>query len=198
MRAVPPPGRTRRAVAPLAAAAAALALAGGLVGQATAATSDAEVTISAGSLSLSTPNFQAQSATLTGAAQAVAATPASPWNAVDARGTGAAWSVVASATDLVSTGAPDRTIASANLAITTGTVTAGAGADAVSGMATATAAPFTAPTGAGQTNVSVLAAAGPHRGSYTFTPQLGITIPADALASYVGSPYTTTLTVTIS
>lgn len=188
-------GRGRRWVASAAIAGAALAAA---AAQAGAATSDAQVTISAGSLSLTTPNFQGQSVTLTGAAQTIAATPASPWSAVDARGTGAAWSVVASATDLVSAGTPNRTIAAANLALTTGTVTAGTGADPTTGMTTATAAPFTTPTGPGQTNVSVLAAPGPQRGSYTFTPQLGITIPADALASYVGVPYTTTLTVTIS
>lgn len=190
--------RMRRTVMSLACGCAAIAALGGLAGAARAATSDAQVTISAGSLSLSTPSFQGQSATLNGAAQSIAATPASPWSAVDARGTGGAWSVVASATDLVSTGTPDRTIAAANLALTTGAVTAGAGADAITGMTTATAAPFTTPTGPGQTNVSVLAAPGPHRGSYTFTPQLGITIPVDALASYVGQPYTTTLTVTIS
>lgn len=190
-------GPLRRPVAFLACGIAAVAM-GAAAGSAVAATSDAQVTVSAGSLSLLTPNFQAQSATLTGAAQTIATTPASPWSAVDARGTGATWSVVASATDMVSTGTPNRTIASANLALTTGTVTAGAGADATTGMTTATAAPFTTPTGGGQTNVSVLAAPGPHRGSYTFTPQLGITIPADALASYGGQPYTTTLTVTIS
>lgn len=188
----------RRAVTSIACGCAVIAVAAGLAGAAGAATSDAQVTISAGSLSLSTPSFQGQSATLTGAAQTIGATPPSPWNAVDARGTGGAWSVVASATDLVSTGTPNRTIAAANLAFTTGAVTAGTGADATSGMTTATAAPFTTPSGPGQTNVSVLAAPGPHRGSYTFTPQLGITIPADALASYVGQPYTTTLTVTIS
>ncbi len=198
MSATPLMRARRRAVTSFACWCAAIAALGAAAGAAAAATSDAQVTISAGSLSLATPDFQGESATLNGAAQSLATTPASPWNAVDARGTGAAWSVVASATDLVSTGTPDRTIASANLALTTGTVTAGTGADATTGMTTATAAPFTTPTGAGQTNVSVLAAPGPHRGSYTFTPQLGITIPADALASYVGVPYTTTLTVTIS
>lgn len=188
----------RRVVASLVCGCATLAGMASLAGGAAAVTSDAQVTVSAGSLSLSTPNFQAQGATLTGATQTLSTTPATPWNAIDARGTGATWSVVASATDLVSTGVPDRTIASSNLALTTGTVTAGTGADATAGMTTASAVAFATPTGPGQTNVSVLAAPGPQRGSYTFTPQLGITIPATALASYGGSPYTTTLTVTIS
>lgn len=192
------PTSRRRVVASLVCGCATLAGMASLAGGAAAVTSDAQVTVSAGSLSLSTPNFQAQGATLTGATQTLSTTPATPWSAIDARGTGAAWSVVASATDLVSTGVPDRTIASGNLALTTGTVTAGTGADATAGMTTASAAAFSAPTGPGQTNVSVLAAPGPQRGSYTFTPQLGITIPATALASYGGSPYTTTLTVTIS
>jgi hypothetical protein len=192
------PTSRRRVVASLVLGYATLAGMASLAGGAAAATSDAQITVSAGLLSLSTPNFQAQGATLTGATQTLSTTPATPWNAIDARGTGAAWSMVASATDLVSTGTPNRTIASSNLALTTGAVTAGTGADATTGMTTASAAAFTVPTGAGQTNVAVLAAPGPQRGSYTFTPQLGITIPATALASYGGSPYTTTLTVTIS
>ncbi len=163
-----------------------------------AATSGAEVTVTAGSLSLVAPDFAARSAALTGVDQTLTTTPAGPWTATDARGTGAAWSVVASATDLVSAGTPNRVIPSSALAITTGTVTAGTGADAASGIATATGAAFTTPSGPGQTNVSLLSTSGPHRGAYTFTPSLGITIPATALASYVGAPYTTTITVTIS
>lgn len=195
---VRPRTRARRLAVTLACGWGVVAAVAGLPGAATAATSDAQVTVSAGSLSLSTPNFQARSATLTGTTQTLSTTPATPWGAADARGTGAAWSVVASATDLVSTGAPNRTIASSNLELTTGTVTAAAGADAAIGVTTAAAAAFATPTGPGQTNVSVLAAPGPQRGSYTFTPQLDITIPASALASYGGSPYTSTLTVTIS
>lgn len=190
--------RRRHVLASLACGCAAMIGVASLSWTAAAATSDAQVTVSGGSLSLSTSAFQARSATLAGATQTLSTTPATPWNAIDARGNGAAWSVVASATDLVSTGVPDRTIASSNLAMTTGTVTAGSGADSAAGMTSATGAPFTIATGAGQTNVAVLAAPGPQRGSYTFTPQLDITIPASALASYGGSPYTTTLTVTIS
>ncbi len=167
-------------------------------GAAQAATSGAQVTVTAGSLSLTSGDFQGQSVSLTGVDQVVQTTPAAPWSAIDARGTGASWSVVASATDLVSTGTPNRVIPASALSFTTNTVTAGTGADAVSGMTGATASPFTVPSGPGQTNVSVLSATGPHRGAYTFTPRLDITIPATALASYVGNPYTTTLTVTIS
>lgn len=168
------------------------------VGSAAAATSDVQVTINTGALVLTTPNFQSQSATLTGSTQTISTTPAVPWSAIDARGTGAAWSVVASATNLVSTGTPNRTIASSNLAITTGTVTAGAGADAAAGITGTTGSAFAVPTGAGQTDVTLLSASGLHRGLYTFTPQLDITIPGSALASYGGSPYGATLTVTIS
>lgn len=167
-------------------------------GAATAATSGAQVTVTGGSLSLSAGDFQGQSASLTGADQVLQTTPAAPWSAVDARGTGASWSVVASATDLVSVGTPNRVIPSSALALTTGAISAGTGADAVTGMTGATGSPFTVPSGPGQTNVGVLSAPGPHRGAYTFTPRLDITIPATALASYVGNPYTTTLTVTIS
>lgn len=167
-------------------------------GVAQAATAGAQVTVSAGSLGLTTTNFQGQSAALTGAAQTIISGASGPWTAVDARGTGSAWSVVATATDLVSAGTPNRVIPSSALELTTGLVTAGTGADAITGMTSATDSAFTAPTGPGQTDVTVLSAPGPHRGSYTFTPRLDITIPASALASYVGAPYTTTLTVTIS
>ncbi len=185
--------RTRRAALAglLAAAAIAPAAAGG-------ATSAAEVTVIAGTLSLATSDFQGQSAVLTGTDQVLQATPGSPWSATDARGTGAPWTVVASATDLVSAGTPDRVIPSSALALTTGAVTAGAGADPAAGIAGAGGVPFTVASGPGQTDVAVVAASGPHRGSYTFTPRLDITIPGSALASYVGAPYTTTLTVTIS
>jgi hypothetical protein len=177
----------------------ALAVIAGLApGGASAATSSAEVTVSAGSLSLATVDFAALSAALTGEDQVVQTTPTGPWEVVDARGTGAAWSVVASATDLVSSGLPDRVIPSGALSVTTGTVTAGSGADPVAGMTGATGAAFTAPTGPGQTDVALVSAPGPHRGSYSFVPRLDISIPATALASYVGAPYTTTLTVTIS
>lgn len=165
---------------------------------ASAATSDAQITVSAGSLSVTTPDFQPAGVTLDGTAQSVATTPATPWGAVDARGTGAAWTVTASATDLVSTGTPNRVIPSANLALTTGTVTASAGADPVGGITGATAGAFTVPTGPGQTNVALLSAPAGHRGAYTFTPTLGITIPANAQASYAGTPYAAVLTITIS
>lgn len=181
----------------LAALAAAAALGAGAP-LAAAVTSTADVTVSGGSLSLTTPAFQALSATLTGSDQALTTTPATPWGAVDARGTGAAWSAVASSTDLVSTGTPNRVIPSARIAFTTGAVTAGSGADPTAGMTGSTSAAFTVPTGGGQTNVTVVNAPGPHRGSYTFTPTLGITIPASAQPSYGGSPYQATVTITIS
>jgi hypothetical protein len=165
---------------------------------ASAATSDAQITVSAGSLSVATPDFQPAGVTLDGTAQAVATTPAAPWTAVDARGTGAAWTVTASATDLVSTGTPNRVIAAGNLSLTTGAVTASAGADPAVGITGATAQAFTVPTGPGQTNVALLAAPLGHRGAYTFTPTLGITIPANAQASYAGTPYAAVLTITIS
>jgi hypothetical protein len=195
-RAVRRPPRLR----PLGAAALLVAAAtlGVLPGAAGAATSDAEITVSAGALSVTTPDFQPAGVTLDGTAQSVATTPAVAWSAVDARGTGAAWTVTASATDLVSTGAPNRVIPSANLALTTGTVTASAGADAATGITGATAGVFTAPTGAGQTNVALLSAPAGPRGAYTFTPTLGITIPATAQASYAGTPYAAVLTITIS
>jgi hypothetical protein len=176
---------------------------GGGAGAALAVPSAAEVTVTGGSLSATAPDFQGASATLNGSQQTLTTTPATPWQAVDARGTGAAWTMTATATNLVSTlpGNPDRVIPSSLLTLTTGAVTAGTGADPATGITGSTAAAFTNPTGAGQTDVTVLNAAGPHRGSYTITPTLGITVPATASASYTGTgstPYRATVTVTIS
>lgn len=169
-----------------------------LASAASGATSEATVTVTGGSLGLTTPAFDPLSAMLTGQDQVVTTQPGSPWSAVDARGTGAAWSVVATATDLVSTGSPDRVIPSAGLALTTGAVTAGSGADPASGITGSTAAPFTVPTGPGATAVTVLNAPGAHRGTYEITPTLAVTLPATVQPSYAGQPYTATLTVTIS
>lgn len=191
----PPSLRRPAAAAAVSALAAALALAAGPL---QAATSDAQITVTGGALGVTTPDFAPKGATLTGTAQVISTSPVTPWVATDARGTGTAWSVTASASDLVSAGTPNRVIASSNLALTTGSVVAGVGADAAAGITGASSSAFTVPTGPGQTNVTVLAAPGPHRGSFTFTPQLDITIPPTAQPSHPGSPYTTTLTVTIS
>lgn len=165
---------------------------------AVAGTSDAQITIGAGALSVTTPDFQGVGATLSGSDLTLSTTPATPWQAIDARGTGAPWTVVASASDLVSAGTPDRVVPSSALALTTGAVAAGAGADPATGMTGAAGAVFTTPTGPGQTNVTILSAPGSRRGAYTFVPTLDITVPATAQPSYSGSPYMATLTVTIS
>ncbi|MGD9694461.1 MAG: hypothetical protein AB7V42_02240 [Thermoleophilia bacterium] len=165
---------------------------------ANAATSSANITVGSGALTLATTNFAAANAALTGAAQTISTNPTAPWTATDARGTGDPWTVVASATDLVSAGTPDRVIPSANLAITTGTVTAVGASDPATGITGVSGSAFTVPTGAGQTDVALLSATANHRGSYDFSPQLDITVPATALASYPGVPYTSTITLTIS
>jgi hypothetical protein len=173
-------------------------------GSAMAATSTSEVTVTGGELSISTSNFQPKSVTLDGTNQTLSTSATSAWTAVDARGTGAPWTVAATSTDLVSTltSSPNRVIPSSRIAFTTGTVTAGAGADAASGITGSTAAPFTnSASAATPTSVTVLDAAGPHRGSYSVTPSLDIQIPANAAPSYTGAgstPYTATLTVTIA
>lgn len=167
-------------------------------GLAAGATSGAQITVSAGSLGLAAADFTPLGATLTGADQTLTTTTTSPWTAIDARGTGAPWTVVASAADLISAGTPNHVISSGNIAITTGAVTAGAGADPAAGITGASTAAFTVPTGPGQTNVALLTAPGPHRGGFTFAPRLVITLPATALPSYPGVPYASTLTVTIS
>ena len=173
-------------------------------GSAIAATSTSEVTVTGGQLSISTSDFTPASLTLDGTNQTIQTSAASPWTATDARGTGTAWTVAATSTDLVSTAPsnPNRVIPSSAIEFTTGSVTAGAGADAATGITGSTGAPFTNPTGhASPTSVTVLNAPGPHRGVYTFTPSLDIGIAATTAPSYTGvgsTPYPATLTVTIA
>jgi hypothetical protein len=176
----------------------AVALALGWAGAAAAAPSVIQVQVTGSGLTLSTTDFSSLSFTLTGADQTLSSAATGAWSAVDARGTGGAWSVVATSTDLVSAGTPNRVIPAANIRITTGTVTAGIGADPAAGLGTATAAPFTVPTGPGATQVSLLSSPGNHKGAYSFTPGLDVTVPANAEPSYAGVPYQATVTVTIS
>jgi hypothetical protein len=156
------------------------------------ATSTVNVTVNAGTLQQATGPFQALTATLGGGDQTLTTTPAAPWTATDGRGTGAPWGITASATDLAAAGG--ATIPSAKLAITTGAVAAQAGSDPATGIVGVVGAPFTVPTGAGQTNVALLAAPGPQKGTYQFTPTLAVTVPGNAQAA----AYTATLTLTIS
>lgn len=159
-------------------------------------------TISGGALTSTTAGATLTGVTLTGATQTATGT-STLWTIIDARGTGAAWTLSVTATAPTSAAGTIETTARVipvgDLSITPGTVTAGIGADAATGI-TAPALTFT---GSAQALVS---AASPSRGIYTLTPTFSLSVPANAYRSNysaaVGStalnPYTSTLTYTIA
>jgi hypothetical protein len=187
-------------------AASALLLTAGL-SPALAADPEVGSTISGGSLTSVQAGATLSGVTLDGSNTQVA-TGVSPtaWTITDARGTGAVWALSVSATvptSAAGTG-PDtvaRTIPVANLTITPGTVTAGAGADPVGTGGAGITAPALAML---ETPQALVSAGATHKGTYSLTPSFSLAIPANAfrsnLSGAVGSalnPYVTTVTFTI-
>lgn len=185
----------------------ALAVAAGIVGSTAlvgvANAETASVTLTAGTLTISTQPFAFANTAVTGAAQNITATPGTAWNVTDARGTGAAWTATISSTVLTSAAGSvettARTIAVGQMSMVDNAVTAGTGADATTNI-TATGVTLS---GSAQTFV---ASSGTNKGSYTFSPTMTLAIPANAYRSNysgtVGSSglnaYTATLTISIS
>jgi hypothetical protein len=185
----------------------ALAVAVGIVGSTAflgvANAETASVTLTAGTLTISTQPFAFANTAVTGASQNINASPGSAWNVTDARGTGAAWTATISSTALTSAAGSvenvARTIGVGQLSMVNGAVTAGSGADATTNI-----------TSSGVTlsgsNQTFIASSGTNKGSYTFTPTMTLAIPANAYRSNysgtVGSSglnaYTATLTISIS
>lgn len=136
--------------------------------------------ISAGLLTDVTTGPTLAGAQLTGANQTVAGTAPS-WTIIDARGTGAAWTLSLSATDFISaagtTETTVRTIPIAgNLTITPGTITAGAGSDPAPTSAAMTVT-------AAATSQAVIASGGMAKGTYTLAPTFSMIIPANSYRS---------------
>ena len=163
---------------------------------------EVESTVTGGNLTATTAGATLAGVTLNGFDQVVTG-DSTQWTITDARGTGAAWTLQASATTLTSkAGTAEltaRTIPVGNLSITPGTVTAGTGSDA----ATNIDAPLLPLSTLEQDLVS---APSPSKGSYTLTPTFSLTIPANAYRSNysaaIGStpliPYISTITFTIA
>ena len=160
-------------------------------------------TISGGALTSSTSAATLSAVTLDGTnTQTSTGVAPSAWSVTDARGTGSAWTLSASATDLISAAgtveATARTIPATALTVTPGAVTAGSGSDSVANI-TAPALTLS------NSSQALLAAVGPDKGTYSFTPSFSLAVPANAYRSNysgaVGSsplnPYTSTLTYTI-
>jgi hypothetical protein len=174
-------------------------LAGGLA----SATADTVTsTVSGAALASITSGATLSAVTLNGSTQTATGT-ATQWSIIDARGTGAAWTLSVTAT--VPTSAAGtiettaRTIPVTDLTITPGPIAAGIGADPA-GNITAPALPMSTVAQA------LISAGGPDKGAYTLTPSFSLAIPANAYRSNysaaVGStalnPYTSTLTYTIA
>ena len=126
------------------------------------------------------------------------------WTITDARGSGAGWSLSASATDFISAaGTVDltpRTLPVGNLTITPGIVTAGEGSDA---------APTTSPVEMAKSAQSLVfsapATSGGSKGTYTLNPEFSLAIPANTYRSNwsagvdtTKNPYISTITFTLS
>lgn len=160
-------------------------------------------TVSGASLSATTAAPALSAVTLNGTSTQTSTGTSTAWSLTDARGTGAAWTLSANATDFTSAAGTvetsARTITAPNLTITPGTVTAAAGADAATGI---TAGALVMST----TDQALISAPGPHKGTYNVTPSFSLAIPANAYrsnyAGVVGSsalnPYTSTITYTIA
>jgi hypothetical protein len=159
--------------------------------------------ISGGTLSVATFAPTLSALILSGANQAVTGT-APTWTIVDARGTGAAWTLSFSATDFTSAaGVAESTVRTIpianNLTITPGIIAAGVGSDGapVTNAVTVTAA------GASQ---SLIASVGAAKGTFTLVPFFSMNIPANSYRSNnkvsttsAGgqNPFTSTITYTI-
>ena len=163
---------------------------------------EVETTVTGGTLTATTAGATLAGVTLDGSNQSVTG-DSTQWTITDARGTGAAWTLSASATTLTSkAGTADltaRTISIDNLSITPREITAGTGSDA----ATNIGAPLRKLSTSAQ---ALLSATSPSKGRYTLTPTFSLTIPANAYRSNysaaIGStpliPYISTITFTIA
>lgn len=128
---------------------------------------------------------------------------AAEWTITNARGSGAAWSLSASATDFVSaagtTDTDARTLPAASLTITPGTVTAFNGG-------ITDAAPATAPVTMSHQAQALVWSPQLGKGAYALTPMFSLTVPANAYRSNFSAdretspqnPYVSVLTFTIS
>lgn len=182
--------------------AASAVLVGSLAIPASADTIDS--TVSGSDLTATTSGATLSGVTLNGTGtQTATAAASSAWSITDARGTGAAWTLSASATAPTSAAGTAETVARTldvgNLKINPGTVTAGSGADAASNIT----GPLLSLTGSAQALVS---ASGTSKGTYSLTPVYSLDVPANAYRSnWSGAvdsstlnPYTSTITYTIA
>ncbi|MDJ0378838.1 ice-binding family protein [Cryobacterium sp. PH31-L1] len=157
----------------------------------------------AGDLTATTAGATLSAVTLLGTDSQFATGLSSQWSIVDARGTGAAWTLSVSATAPTSAVGTvetvERVLPVENLSITPGAITTGPNTDAATGITAPTLALSASPQ-------TLIATSGPNRGTYLLTPAYSLMIPANAYRSnYSGAidastmnPYVTVITFTIS
>jgi len=160
--------------------------------------------INGGSLEVTSTAIALPQHTLTGEPVAIVGAAASEWVAKDARGTGGAWSVTLSASgpfisEAGSVETTARTIPIGSAQFEPGTAAAGSSSDVPTNL---TLTALTLSTSA----QTFLSCSQECKGKYSFTPNLSLTVPANAYRSNysaaVGAspinPYNVTLILTIS
>ncbi len=173
------------------------------LGLAPASAEEVDSTVSGGNLTASVSGASLSGVTIDGVNAQVASGATQEWSITDARGTGQAWSLSVSATDLTSAAGSvesiARTIPASALTLTPGAVTAGPGADAATGISTSTVT-------LADSSQTLISAPGAHKGTYSIgASTFELTVPANAYRSNysaaVGSsplnPYVSTVTFTI-
>ena len=158
---------------------------------ATAANVTATATVNAGTLSLSTSATPSVSATLNGTDQAPTYTL--PMTVNDATVSGTGWNVTVTSTTFT-TGAPVHTLSTSASSVTGVTATC-AGGTTCTNPTNSITYPLTVPAaGTAPTAVKLFnAAANTGMGSFTVTPTVSVSIPAN---TYAGT-YTSTVTVAV-
>ncbi|MBC7518121.1 MAG: hypothetical protein H7248_04440 [Microbacteriaceae bacterium] len=167
----------------------------------TSSSSDVNVTVTGGTITATTYGATLAGVTLNGLDQTTTGTSTSAWTLTDARGTGAAWTLTATASDFTSAaGSTDsiaRTITAPHLGIGLTTITA---------LGTSDAAPVPSSVAAMSSSVqSTLVTAASNKGSFSVAaPTFTLGVPANAFRSNykVGlsgdvNPYISTITFTI-
>jgi hypothetical protein len=158
--------------------------------------------VSGGTLTATTSDITLSDVILEGqTVQHATGSPVTPWTITDARGSSAAWALTVEATEFTSAaGLVDvtaRTIPIVNLTITPGTITAGTGSDSATSSTAITLSDTP------QTMIAVLSAG---KGSYSFTPNFDLAVPANTFRSNFSdgigespvNPYVSVVTYTVA
>ncbi len=148
----------------------------------------ASISIAGGSLALGTNPIDFGAIALTGIDQTVDTAPAPPWWATDARGTGSGWNITISSTDFSETGGGLITVDNFKMQLL------GASIVTVSGNAPPTSQVTSYQPLGGAAAKLLSAGAGTGMGTYDFTPDARLIVPAET----VPGDYQAFMTVSIN